>query len=214
MAKFYTQKEEEFIINNYYKLGTENCSKIFDVSVVSFREKLNRLKLKAIGNPFPNLSQEEIEKIRQEICPKELDVNFDTNPNKKELAYFLGFLWSDGYVNKKLGNRIMIEITEEDGTEIFDILKVLADFRIYKRTRKNRKPQMSFYCSSSKICDFLASLGKYPNSTESHEKMITYIPEEYHTWFLRGYIDGDGCFYFNEKRNSVQFSICGSKYQN
>lgn len=91
MAKFYSEKEIKFIIDNYNKLGTKNCAKIFNVSVENFRARLNRLNIKAIGNPFPELSDDQVENIRKEISIKKLNVNFDTNENKKELAYFLGY---------------------------------------------------------------------------------------------------------------------------
>jgi hypothetical protein len=33
-------------------------------------------------------------------------------------------------------------------------------------------------------------------------------------YFLRGVIDGDGCFYINKKTNQTQFSLAGSYNQN
>lgn len=212
MAKFYSEKEIKFIIDNYNKLGTKNCAKIFNVSVENFRARLNRLNIKAIGNPFPELSDDQVENIRKEISIKKLNVNFDTNENKKELAYFLGYFWADGYINKN--NCLIIEITQEDGEQILPIFQKLADFNIYYRTRINRKPQMTFYTSSKEVCDLFKTLGKYPNSIESHDKILKYIPKEYHQWFLRGFIDGDGCFYLNQNNNCVQFSICGAENQN
>ena len=64
---------------------------------------------------------------------------------------------------------------------------------------------MSFYYRDKSIAQILKSLGKYSNSIESHEKILKYIPEKYRNYFIRGLIDGDGCFYTDSKH--VQFSI-------
>ena len=88
----------------------------------------------------------------------------------------------------------------------------LASFSIYKRKRDGRKPQITFYYKDNSVCDTIQKLGKYPNSIESHKKIFEYIPKPYHIWFLRGLIDGDGCFYIHDYGNTIsrQFSIAAS----
>ena len=54
---------------------------------------------------------------------------------------------------------------------------------------------MTFFYSDPNIISLLYNLGKYPHSSESHEKILNYIPKKYHIWFIRGLIDGDGNFY-------------------
>jgi intein-encoded DNA endonuclease-like protein len=71
---------------------------------------------------------------------------------------------------------------------------------------------MIFQTTNKILCEFFKLLGKYPNSIESHEKVLNFIPEKYHRYFLRGLIDGDGCFYINEKNYSYQFNI-SSRYE-
>lgn len=53
-------------------------------------------------------------------------------------------------------------------------------------------------------------------SIMSPKKIISKIPEELRHYFFRGLVDGDGCFYFNEKNGKIknrQFSITSSYEQ-
>lgn len=156
-------------------------------------------------------TDEEKEALKFESSFKKLELNFNKSKYPKELAYFLGFLWSDGYVSENT-KRIAIEIIEEDGVEIKHILDKVCTFTIYTRNREGRKPQMTFYYSDLELVKILYSLGKYPHSVESHEKILNFIPEEYYIYFLRGLIDGDGCFYVHDyiKYIATQFTICGN----
>ena len=67
-------------------------------------------------------------------------------------VYFLGFLWSDGFIERY---RTVLEIVEEDALDIVDnIMKIdFLNIKTMKRTRKNRKPQMSIYFCDSKLYD-------------------------------------------------------------
>ena len=98
-----------------------------------------------------------------------------------------------------------MEITEEDGLDIEPVLMSVYNFKISKRVRIGRKPQMSFYILDKKFSDLLKSLGKYPKTSESHKKVLAFIPEEFHRFFFLGLSDGDGSFYSNGF--STQFAI-------
>ena len=132
-------------------------------------------------------------------------IDFSSSTSPKELAYFLGFFWADGY-NILKNSHCVIEIIEEDMLNIQHIFEKVYHFAYYKRERINRKPQMSLSFSDKGISEFLRTYGKYPNTTESHEKIMKYIPEEYLVYFIRGLFDGDGCFYATEKTNQVYIS--------
>ena len=55
---------------------------------------------------------------------------------------------------------------------------------------------MSFYVTDKVVTDLFYSLGKYPKSSESHEKILRYLNnKDLIIYFLRGLIDGDGNFY-------------------
>lgn len=154
-----------------------------------------------------SLTKEDIDNLEFKSSFKELSLDFSKTNTPKELAYFLGFFWADGY-NKPKDKALVIEITEKDGTVLEPIFMRLATFSIYKRSREGRKPQITFYYRDEHLFEFINSLGKYPNSTESHEKVLKFIPDEYLLYFLRGLIDGDGSYYLSDK--AVQFNIASS----
>lgn len=207
MGKFYSKEEITFLKENAEKFGAKICSEKLNRPLQGVISKINRLGLK--NTDKPKVTQKEIDSLVFTSSFKKLNLDFSQTKTPKELAYFLGFLWADGYVHK---GELKIELAEEDGINIENIFKILATFSIYKRNRKGRKPQMTFYYKDFEIFNLLVSLGKYPNSIESHEKILNYIPKEYHLWFLRGLIDGDGCFYIHDQGNTIlrQFSIAAS----
>ena len=126
-----------------------------------------------------------------------------------ELAYWLGFFWADGTIG--FGSCMRIEITEEDGNELEKLFLNVFPFFIAKRARRNRKKQMSFSVTDKNIGEMLKKLGKYPNSFESHQKILEYLGDENLViFFLRGLIDGDGNFYLNESKKYAQFTLASN----
>lgn len=133
--------------------------------------------------------------------------------NKKEFAYFLGFFWADGTINCKKYS--VIEIQKDDADDLYRIFDVAVNFKRTERTRQGRKPQTVFFINDKDLADFFIRMGKYPGSVESHKNIIKWINKKYRLYFLRGLIDGDGCFYSgpaNKKwrNNTVHFTIGSS----
>lgn len=205
MAKQYSNEEIEFLKENAPKFGAQICAEKLHRKVDSVRYKLSRLGI--CSKKDKSLTKEDIGNLEFKSSFKELSLDFSKTNTPKELAYFLGFFWADGY-NKPKDKALVIEITEEDGTVLEPIFMRLASFSIYKRSREGRKPQITFYYRDGHLFEFINSLGKYPNSTESHEKVLKFIPDEYLLYFLRGLIDGDGSYYISDK--AVQFNIASS----
>lgn len=200
MAKFYTEEEISFLKEFGPKFGPKICADKLGRGLEGVKSKFYKLNIPISGG---NISKEEIDDLIFTSTYVNLNIEFTDHQNPKELAYWLGFFWADGYIRKD--SELVIEITEEDGIVLEPIFKRLASFKIYKRIREGRKPQMSFYYRDKNIAQILKSLGKYSNSIESHEKILQYIPEKYRNYFIRGLIDGDGSFYTDSKH--VQFSI-------
>lgn len=203
MAKFYTEEEINFLKEFGPKYGPKICADKLGRGLEGVKSKFYKLGISISGE---SVSEEEIASLTFNSSFKELNIEFENHKNPKELAYWLGFFWADGYIRKD--SELVIEIAEEDGLTLKPIFMRLASFKIYKRSREGRKPQMSFYYRDKSIAQILKSLGKYSNSIESHEKILKYIPEKYRNYFIRGLIDGDGCFYTDSKH--VQFSITNS----
>lgn len=130
----------------------------------------------------------------------------------KEFAYFIGFVWADGCINRN--SYIVIEINKDDALSLFNIFSKVGEFKYSERKREGRKEQSIFFFNNKELSKFFIDNGKYPSSIESHEKVLNIIPDEYKIYFLRGLIDGDGCFYgrkTNEKWHNIalQFTIGG-----
>jgi hypothetical protein len=124
----------------------------------------------------------------------------------KNFVYYLGFLWSDGTIERY---RTVLEILEEDALDIVENIKSINFLNIctMKRTRKNRKPQMSIYFCDSKFYDDYQSKYFIDKSFKSPISLLNNIPNDLIRYFYLGLIDGDGCFYFNEKNKIRQFYI-------
>lgn len=203
MAKFYTEEEINFLKEFGPKFGPKICADKLGRGLEGVKSKFYKLNIPISGE---DVTEEEIKSLVFNSSYVDLNIEFENHKNPKELAYWLGFFWADGYIRKD--SELVIEITEKDGIMLEPIFMRLASFKIYKRSREGRKPQMSFYYRDKNIAQILKSLGKYSNSIESHEKILNYIPEKYRNYFIRGLIDGDGCFYTDSKH--VQFSITNS----
>lgn len=204
-GKHFSKEEIDFLINNSNIIGTIKCAELLNKSVSSITNKLSRLNIHACKYPKTGIN---VNKISFKDHWKDLNLDFKTQEYPKELAYFLGYFWADGYINKY--ESLVLEITEEDCISLKSIFSRLATFSIYKRNRENRKPQASFYIVSKNNALKLKELGKYSNSIESHEKILNFIPIKYHKYFIRGLIDGDGCYYINKEDNLCQLSISNS----
>jgi hypothetical protein len=140
-----------------------------------------------------------------------LNIEDFLNITKKEISYFLGFFWSDGFFDKKI---LKIEIKEEDGNDILDVLYKFGIWNISKRIRKDKYKQIKYTASNIDVYNFLIYFNFDKKSFVSPEKIYDYIPNELRKYFLRGLIDGDGCFSSSFKNkgkfiNRSYFSLTG-----
>lgn len=125
----------------------------------------------------------------------------------KNFTYLLGYLWSDGHIERY---RSVLEIIEEDALCIIDDIKKISFLKIctMKRQRKGRKPQMSIYFCDSKFHDSYMSRYFINKSISAPISLLDDIPEDLRRYFYLGLVDGDGCFYFKNKTR--QFVVSSS----
>lgn len=138
---------------------------------------------------------------------KETNLHYFEKIDSKDKAYFLGLLMSDGALRK---NGFCINLEESDS----QILQIFANYLNYKGGLKtiipkntNWKTQKSLNIWSIKICNDLQKWGIVKN-----KDFKTYLPpisEEFHSHFIRGVFDGDGCVRIDKRSNSLQFGIVG-----
>lgn len=201
MVHRWTEQEIEILSYLYSDTDNSKIAEILNLSIKQILNKAHSLKLRKIKK----------EKTKK-ISTKLKDVSGFYKVLKKgltpELAYFLGYFWADGHCNK---SSLVMEITEKDGLDIEPVLMSVYNFKISKRVRIGRKPQMSFYILDKKFSDLLKNLGKYPKTSESHNKILNFIPERYHRFFFLGLSDGDGSFY--SRGSCTQFTIASNFLQ-
>ena len=195
----------EYILENYPLFGAKKVGEELNMSpeCVSIYAKKNNLKISKING------------IGLEIPKFKYNLDFSRlfeNINEK-LAYWIGFFWADGTVNRHTS--MVIEIIKEDGESLKKLFLDIFPFVITERKRKNKKAQITFRVNNKTVGNLLESLGKYPKSCESHEKIMKYLGDKrLQIFFLRGLIDGDGSFYWNDEKKYAQFTLASNYNQN
>ena len=123
-----------------------------------------------------------------------------------EREWVLGFIYADGTLNK-LRNRIYIS---QKDPEVLHKIKALLQSE--HPIKKLRKIYNEFYFTSKEMYQDLLKIGLTPN------KSLTMIyPKDivYHSHFVRGFFDGDGCITYNivRKIHKYQqiFFVSGSR---
>lgn len=146
--------------------------------------------------------------------------NYRVNPNQfikvnsKSIAYLLGLIWADGYVlsdNKR--QRISIEMVKEDLKKLKPIFLSIGKWSVNCRNRQNKKPQMCIHTNNKILADFLIENDYTSKSNSPATKILNRIPKKFQSYWFRGLIDGDGCFYINKKRSMHQFNVSSSYNQ-
>ena len=129
----------------------------------------------------------------------------------QEKAYFLGFLYADGNVSKKK-NIIRLTLHNRDK----DILLKLMSFICPNRSLLKRKDedQSILMLTNLRIKEDLIKHGCVPCKSAILE-YPNFLSSELENHFIRGYFDGDGCFYYGERKDRESkrscVSICGSE---
>lgn len=137
------------------------------------------------------------------------------NPDK---AYWLGFLYADGCINRyykgdKLKSMTLeLGLCYQDKGHLEKFLKSLdANIPITEKTNKlNEKEYKSVrvQLSCTKLCYDLCDLGCTPQKTYNI-KFPTFdiVPKEFMRDFIRGYFDGDGCISTSEMNGKPHILI-------
>ena len=116
----------------------------------------------------------------------------------EEKAYWLGFIYADGFVGDEKTNNLVISLIETDKEHLESFAKCIdytGDVRIGGRGGfEGSKQRCTINFSSLKMTSDLRVLGLYPGKSINMEFMPE-IPRELVRHFIRGYFDGDGSVY-------------------
>lgn len=172
----YTEQEDDFIIKHYPKGGYEEVMKF-----------------------LPNRDKSSIQQRAFKLGVKYLsyDKDYFSKIDTEEKAYWLGFMYTDGYVTSD--NRWGIELSYLDKSHIQKFLDAFdCNINIKDRIRNRDNKQFkssSFQIKNKKMYDDLIDKGVLRNKTEIMKyPNDNVLPLKLAKHFIRGLFDGDGCY--------------------
>jgi len=140
-----------------------------------------------------------------------LNETFFDDINTEEKAYFLGYLFADGY-NQKTKGTIRLILSTKDENILNKLSKATSSNNPIKKENRivngNSYSTSGVYLHSIHMCKTLESHGM--TQTKSLTVEFPKINIKYLNHFIRGYFDGDGCIKI-DKYGQPKISICGSK---
>lgn len=131
-----------------------------------------------------------------------------------EKAYWLGFLYADGYVTSD--NRWGVELCYEDYNHLQKLLYAFNYNGDLKTRERNDTKSCSFLINNKHMTGSLILNGVIPNKTYCLEfPNENIIPKKLYSHFIRGFFDGDGCVYITQnakprkdRGNKIYTRIC------
>ena len=187
MRKLFNQTQEQDIIAQYGTgLSTIKLAEAYNCSPGAINNVLKRNNIQCKSN-------------KEYRTKYHLNHDFFETIDTEEKAYWLGFLYADGNVRKH-GNQSVIQFKVNDKEVLEKFVKSInCDMPIGEYTRKDGDIYYGVHLTSDKMFEDLCNQGCVPNKSLIL-KFPTKIPENLIHHFIRGYFDGDGCVYINNKK--------------
>lgn len=135
------------------------------------------------------------------------------NIDSEEKAYWLGFLYADGYVRKRsgVGSELRLKLSIKDMDHLIKFKKFISPDEktplVYEENKNSKCYKISI--NSSKIVDDLINKGCI-NKKSSLIEFPYFLNKELTNHFIRGYFDGDGSISFSDKQICLNF-VSGSE---
>ena len=127
--------------------------------------------------------------------------------NTEEKAYWLGFLYADGYIAIDRGVELTLAAKDKKHLEKFKLFtESNKDIKFKEKTNAYR-----FCIESQELARDLTKLGCFQNKSLTlkfpTEKQV---PNHLIHHFMRGYFDGDGCISVNTLKKNYVFTVLGT----
>lgn len=242
----WTQEQIDYLIDNYcYKTNDEIGKKIgrsgqavsykaFELSLAINENwsdgELNTLKINYLNKTMNELQQLLPGKTKGDIlaCCHKLGLtrtkktctrDFFNAIDTEEKAYWLGFIFADGYIsysekNMKKGQLattyctgIKLQWSDRDHLKKFN-KSINGNYKVFKETshpdgfRKKTTEAAKILVYSQQMYN---DLNRYFDRDKTYTAKFPDIPEDFVRHFVRGYFDGDGCFTLTDKTFDVEF---------
>ena len=193
------------------KLQMEEMIYLYTSGIEKNTSNLDRKYNLAKGSCYNNLKRRNLLKYSIKEYLLTLNQNYFNTIDTEDKAYFLGLIAADGHIYKNR-NIISLSLCKEDGydllTEFLKKINSNTKINLYKdkRTDYKRKETCSIHLSSKILKESVIKLGILPDKTKNLKFPI--IKNSLVKHFIRGFIDGDGCYYY--RNNILYTSIVGT----
>lgn len=242
----WTQEQIDYLIDNYcYKTNEEIGKKIgrsgqavsykaFELSL-SINEDWSDNESNIVKTNYLNKTMNELQELlpgktkgdilaychklgltrTKKTCTRDFFNVIDT----EEKAYWLGFIFADGYIsfsesNMKKGQLattyctgIKLQWSDREHLKKFN-KSISGNYKVFKEIshpdgfRKKTTEAAKILVYSQQMYN---DLNKYFDRDKTYTAKFPNIPEDLIRHFVRGYFDGDGCFTFTEKTFDIDF---------
>ena len=186
--------DNNLVIQKYYELmSLRKVGDFFGVSISPIKRILNENKI-------------DFQQRRYSVNETYFDII-----DSEEKSYWLGFLYADGYIRERnSGDSLDIKLSQLDIGHL-ELFKKCIDsthnitLGISKTKNKRGKECTSHMATlamySNRLVESIKKQGFHSRKTFTIEKPN--LKEEYYRHFIRGFFDGDGCCYIEERNNGV-----------
>lgn len=242
----WAQWQIDYLIDNYcYKTNEEIGKKIgrsgqavsykaFDLSL-SINENWTDDEINIVKTNYLNKTMNELQRLlpgktkgdilaychkigltrTKKTCTRDFFNVIDT----EEKAYWLGFIFADGYIsysekNMKKGQLattyctgIKLKWSDREHLKKFN-KSIRGNYKVFKETshpdgfRKKITEAAKILVYSQQMYN---DLNKYFDRDKTYTAKFPSIPENLMRHFIRGYFDGDGCFSFTDMTFDIEF---------
>lgn len=149
-----------------------------------------------------------------------LNENYFECLDSKDKAYFLGFIYADGFITKRSSGQNILGITLAESEPLDKFKKYIncnKPIGVYKKTNSysDKSIEHKLALVSDKLVSDIEKLGVVERKT----LVLTFpdLPEELIPHFIRGYFDGDGSVFIHKDCRPeydikyLGIDICGTK---
>lgn len=164
--------------------------------IKKYIHKYRRATIREVANHF-NLTFEQVPKILYAIrYDSIINFNIIDNPDKK-WSYTLGLFAADGHISKSR-NSVSISQNVNDIPPVLPYLCSAIKWNLYCNICHgyNKLPLIKLEIADARLYNKLSGLG-FVNKSFIFPDITTYLQKENYIYFLRGFLDGDGCIYEN-----------------
>lgn len=235
----FSDEENKFLIENYQLMPYKEIAKILGRKETAINDRLRKLGLIKIKKT--KWTEEELELLRTEYpinprvtelfpnrtkqsvyykaCELKLDrmnrgmysvnVNFFKEWNR-QMAYILGLIAADG--NVITDPKLLTIVLHRQDRYMLDKIKSIIELERPIASRKGNCDAL--VVRSGTIVDDLINLGIIPKKSLTLEWLD--VPKVYLKDFIRGYMDGDGCVTYYERKDRgkliLEVSMLGTEH--